>query len=112
MSRLSLRKAGHPQWAAVAVELDVAVVFGNDYYEKLEELTDKNRKDIPMGIGDDCVIEEAIIDKNVHIGKGVSIKGGGKLKDRQTKNYCIVDGVVVIRKGAVIKDGTVIGRRK
>jgi glucose-1-phosphate adenylyltransferase len=88
------------------------VVFGNDTYEKLEDLTDKNRKDIPMGIGEDCIIEEAIIDKNARIGKGVKIRGGAKLKDRQTETYCIVDGIVVVRKGAQIKDGTVIGRRK
>ncbi|MFK7806209.1 MAG: glucose-1-phosphate adenylyltransferase [Saprospiraceae bacterium] len=89
-----------------------AVVFGNDYYEKLEDITDKNRKDIPMGIGEDCLIEEAIVDKNVHIGKGVKIRGGAKLKNRETATYCVVDGIVVIKKGAVIKDGTVIGRRK
>ena len=73
-----------------------AVVFGNDYYEKLEYLTDKNRKDIPMGIGDDSIIEDAIIDKNAHIGKGVKIRGGARLKNRQTNNYCIVDGIVAV----------------
>ncbi len=89
-----------------------SVVFGNDFYEKLEDLTDKKRKDIPLGIGEDCIIEEAIIDKNAKIGKGVKIRGGARLKNKQAKTYCIVDGVVVIRKGAEIKDGTVIGRRK
>lgn len=89
-----------------------SVVFGNDYYEKLEEITDKKRKSIPMGIGEDCIIEEAIIDKNVHIGKGVIIRGGSRLKDKQTDTYCIVDGVVVVKKGASIKAGTIIGRRK
>lgn len=89
-----------------------AVIFGNDYYEKLEYLTDKNRKEIPMGIGENCIIEQAIIDKNAHIGKNVKIRGGSKLKNRQTDTYCIVDGIIVVRKGATIKDGTVIGRRK
>jgi glucose-1-phosphate adenylyltransferase len=89
-----------------------AIVFGNDYYEKLEEITDVNRKDAPMGIGEDCLIEEAIIDKDVHIGKGVIIRGGKTLKDKQTDTYCIVDGIVVVKKGAHIKSGTVIGRKK
>jgi glucose-1-phosphate adenylyltransferase len=89
-----------------------SIVFGNDYYEKLEEITDVNRKDAPMGIGEDCIIEEAIIDKDVHIGKGVIIRGGKTLKDKQTDTYCIVDGVVVVKKGAHIKAGTVIGRKK
>jgi glucose-1-phosphate adenylyltransferase len=89
-----------------------SIVFGNDYYEKLEEITDVNRKDAPMGIGEDCLIEEAIIDKDVHIGKGVIIRGGKTLKDKQTDTYCIVDGIVVVKKGAHIKSGTVIGRKK
>jgi len=89
-----------------------SVIFGNDYYEKLEDVTNKNRKDNAMGIGEDCIIEEAIIDKNVHIGKGVKIRGGARLKNKQTDTYCIVDGVVVVKKGAIIPNGAVIGRRK
>ena len=89
-----------------------AVVLGNDYYQKLEELTDKSSKEIPMGIGDDCIIEDAIIDKNCRIGKGVKIRGHKRLKDQRKKTHSIVNGVVVVKKGAVIKDGTVIGRRK
>ena len=88
------------------------IVFGNDFYQKLEEITDKNSKEIPMGIGDDCIIENAIIDKNCFIGKGVTIRGDVKLKDQQKKTFCVVDGIVVIKKGAIIKAGTVIGKRK
>ncbi len=86
------------------------VVFGNDYYQKLEEITSKSNNDITMGIGNDCYIENAIVDKNCHIGDGVTIRGDKELEDRQEDTYHIVGGVVVVKKGAVIPPGTKIGK--
>ncbi len=87
-------------------EIAKSVIMGNDYFETLEEMIDE---DIPMGIGRNCYIENAIIDKNAHIGKDVFIKGSITLKDTETPTYCIRDGIVVVKKGSVIPDGTRIG---
>ena len=62
----------------------------------------------PLGIGRNCVIEEAIIDKNVRIGDGVVITPKGKPRNVDGDNYYIRDGVVVVPRGAVIPAGTFI----
>ena len=49
-----------------------------------------------------------LIDKNVRIGYDVRINGGNHLEDAETENYVIKDGIVVIRKGAVIPKGFVL----
>ena len=61
-----------------------------------------------MGIGERCFIKNAIIDKNCRIGDDVRINGGKHLKDTETDTYLIKDGIVVVKKGAVIPKGTVI----
>ena len=84
------------------------IIMGNDYYQTLEEIVMK-QDDIPMGIGKGCHIEQAIIDKDCHIGDNVVIKGGNALENCETDAYCIVDGIVVVKKKALIPSGTRIG---
>ncbi len=78
-------------------------MMGSDYYQPLEEI--KNKKIISMGIGERCFIKNAILDKNCCIGDDVKINGGKHLKDSETELYAIRDGIVVIKKGAVIPNG-------
>jgi glucose-1-phosphate adenylyltransferase len=82
-------------------------MMGNDYYETLDEIN-KNKISIVMGIGERCFIKNTIIDKNCRIGDDVRINGGHHLKDCETDTYCVREGVVVIKKGAVIPKGFVI----
>ncbi|MEM1322424.1 MAG: glucose-1-phosphate adenylyltransferase [Bacteroidota bacterium] len=85
------------------------VIMGNDYFETIEEINDGD--DIPpMGIGKNCHIENAIVDKNCRIGDNVTIKGSADLENTETNEYCIVEGIVVLKKGAIIPHGTVIGK--
>lgn len=81
-------------------------MMGSDYYQHLSDVINKNK--IPMGIGERCFIKNAILDKNCCIGDDVRINGGPNLKDKETKNYVIRDGIVVVKKGAVIPNGFVI----
>ncbi len=83
------------------------IVFGNDSYEPLDDLMSK--KSVNMGIGKNCQIENAILDKDCCISDNVKIIGHRKLKDKDTKEYIIRDGIIVIRKGAIIKKGSRIG---
>lgn len=84
-----------------------SILMGCDFYETLEDIV--NHKDgIIMGIGEGCHIERAIIDKNGRIGNNVTIIGGDHLLDTETESYCIVDGIIVVKKNARIPDGTVI----
>jgi glucose-1-phosphate adenylyltransferase len=61
-----------------------------------------------MGIGRDCIIEQAIIDKNVRIGDGVVIREKPRDRTFQKERYWVRDGITVIPKGAVIPSGTEI----
>lgn len=87
--------------------LKSCIVFGNDSYESYEDI--QNKKIINMGIGKNCRIENAILDKDCRISDNVRIIGNRKLEDKETKEYIIRDGIIVIRKGAVIKKGSRIG---
>jgi glucose-1-phosphate adenylyltransferase len=82
-----------------------AIVMGNDTYQTLQEIA-LNSDEIPMGVGHYCHIEHAILDKDCRIGNNVVIKGGDHLPDMDTDAFCIRDGVVVVKKGAVIPEGT------
>ena len=77
-----------------------SVVMGADYYE-----TDPPRGEIPIGIGRNCVIDRAIIDKNARIADGVVITPEGKPENFDAENYYIRDGIVVIPKDATIPAG-------
>lgn len=84
-------------------------IMGADYYENGQTLINNyNSGKINMGIGKYCYIEKAIIDKNCRIGDDVKIIGGSHLADGEFDTHSIKDGIVVVKKGAVILPGTQI----
>jgi glucose-1-phosphate adenylyltransferase len=76
--------------------------MGADYFEQ-----DRHRDlSLPaMGIGRNCVIDRAIIDKNARIADGAVITPEGKPKDFDGENYFIRDGIVVVPKNGTIPVG-------
>jgi glucose-1-phosphate adenylyltransferase len=90
--------------------LDEAVIMGADFYEGEQLLScwEDSENLPPLGIGKDCRIERVIIDKNVRIGNGVTIRSHKNEKDFEGKTHWIRDGITVIPKGAVIPSGTEI----
>ncbi len=90
--------------------LDGVYCMGASYYETPEERAENNRKGIPnIGIGRGTIIKKAIIDQNTRIGNGCRI-GVDDLprEDVDKEMYSIRDGIIVIRKKAIIPDNTVI----
>jgi glucose-1-phosphate adenylyltransferase len=84
-------------------------MMGSDYYETLEEINHNAERSLPkLGIGDRCYIKNVIIDKNCRIGNDVRINGGPHLADADHALYVVKDGIVVLKKGAVLPDGFVI----
>jgi len=84
-------------------------IMGCDYYENIDQIEQKNKKGTPiLGIGERCIIDNAIIDKNCSIGNDVTIKGGVHLEKVDHPLYTIKDGIVVVKKGAVIPNGYII----
>lgn len=84
-------------------------IMGNDYYETLEEMESNTSKGLPkIGIGERCYIKDAIIDKNCRIGNDVRINGGSHLANTDHPLYTVKDGIVVVKKTAILPDGFVI----
>jgi glucose-1-phosphate adenylyltransferase len=83
-------------------------VMGNDYYQDLDEIDKDHNDGKVMGIGERCYINTCIVDKNCHIGNDVKVNGGNHLPDSNHELYAVKDGIVVIKKGAVIPNGFVI----
>ena len=84
-------------------------LMGNDYYETLQEIERASSHELPtVGIGHRCYIRNAIVDKNCRIGNDVRINGGNHLENADHNLYTIKDGIVVVKKGAVLPNGFVI----
>ncbi|MFD2873294.1 glucose-1-phosphate adenylyltransferase [Mucilaginibacter ximonensis] len=84
-------------------------IMGSDNYQTLEQIAECKENNQPiMGIGDRCQIKNAIIDKNTYIGDDVCINCGDPLPNGDYPTHTVQDGIVVIKKRAVIPNGTVI----
>lgn len=91
------------------VEIRDTVLMGADYYQSDSERKRDISKDVvPVGIGDNSRISNAIIDKNARIGKNVIIGEKTYTDDLEEENYVVRDGIIVIPKNSIIPDGTEI----
>ena len=81
-------------------------IMGNDFYETLDQIKKNDETNIPkLGIGNHCELKNVIVDKDCRIGNNVSIIGGHHLENTDHSLFSIKDGIVVIKKGAIINDG-------
>src|SRR5262249_46346073 len=91
------------------VTLRDTVMVGADRYETDEARRNNHNLGIPnFGIGEGSVVEQAILDKDVRIGRNVRILNRAGVQEADGEYYCIRDSIVVIPKGVAIPDGTVI----
>jgi glucose-1-phosphate adenylyltransferase len=91
--------------------LSQVVLLGEDFYEGerlLNGQAEGDRQEPLIGIGRDCMVERAIIDKNVRIGDGVVIRAKPDVLNLEGEQYWVKDGITVIPKGTIIASGTVI----
>lgn len=91
-------------------EMDGVITMGADFYETEDEKAENAKKGIPnVGIGKNCKIATTIIDKDARIGDNCQINvSGKKYDDGDHGMFYSTDGIIVIRKGAVIPSGTII----
>jgi len=80
-------------------------LMGNDYYETIEEMNNQESKVPKLGIGHHCELVNVIVDKDCRIGNNVIIKGGKGVENADYPLFAIKEGIVVIKKGAIINDG-------
>jgi glucose-1-phosphate adenylyltransferase len=83
-----------------------SLVMGQDFYESPERPSPAGAP--AMGLGHDAWIERTIVDKNARIGNQVRITPDGKPPHFDGPNFYVREGLVIIPKGAVVMDGTVI----
>jgi glucose-1-phosphate adenylyltransferase len=96
-------------FVGAGTKLNRVIILGCDFYESEESISKFEREGKPrIGIGANCKIENAIIDKNARIGNNVTISPAGKPEKVDHELYFIRDGIVVIPKNAIIPHGTVI----
>lgn len=87
--------------------LENVFMMGADYFDD-QQRRDRVGTDIPIGIGENCDIRNAIIDKNARIGNNVRLSPEGKPDKFEAHGCYVRDGVLVVMKGSSIPDGTVI----
>ncbi len=96
---------------APGCHIERTLIMGVDYLVSEDDRkADIEQGGIPIGIGKNCVIKNAIVDKNARIGDNVRITNEKNVQelDQESKGYYIRDGVVVVLKNATIEPGTVI----
>lgn len=85
-------------------------IMGSDYYETLGDIEEDKQHGLPqLGVGNRCEIQNAIIDKNCRIGDNVRIIGGAHVEDGDFPLYAVKEGIIVLKKGAIIPNGFTLG---
>ena len=91
------------------------VMIGADYFETHEEIeVPVTVSEIPdVGVGDNSVIKNSIIDKNARIGSNVSLSPEGLEEGwaDELNGVYARDGILVIVKNAIVPSGTNIGSK-
>ena len=89
--------------------IERTVIMGADLFESQDEIEANARRGLPpIGVGRNCLIRDAIIDKNARIGDGVRLINAAGKSFEETEDYVIRDGIIVVPKHAVIADGTIV----
>ena len=86
---------------AAGTRIRDSILMGADYYAPARAISG-----VPIGIGPDCDIQGAILDKNARLGAGVVIRPFERNIDINHETWFVRDGIVVIPKDAEIPAGT------
>lgn len=90
--------------------LEDTIVMGSDEYETPKQLEENIAKNRPhLGLGNNVRVKHAIIDKNARIGDNCVLSAEGKADGEYVDGAVVIrDGVLVVRKGAILPAGTVV----
>ncbi len=93
----------------VGTSIKNSLLIGADHYETLAEMNASIARGVPpLGIGSESVIENAIIDKNARIGRGVRLVNEKGIKEKDGDGYFIREGLIIVPKNGIVADGVVV----
>jgi glucose-1-phosphate adenylyltransferase len=78
-----------------------SVLLGADFFQDEDARTD----DVPLGIGENAVLDRVIVDKNARIADGVRLVNESGAMEQDGDGWYIRDGIIVVPKGAVVTKG-------
>lgn len=94
-------------WAQEGCEIVDSIVMGADYYESEKTRAERRaRGEAVLGIGAGVSIRRAIVDKGARIGDGAVLHGSPDRPDEEGDGWAVRDGIVIVKKNAVIPPGT------
>jgi glucose-1-phosphate adenylyltransferase len=88
-------------------QIERTVFMGADEYDQYP-IFQRAETGLELGVGRGTLIRGAIVDKNARIGRNCQIVNEADVQTADHDLYAIREGVIVVRKNAVIPDGTVI----
>lgn len=81
-------------------------VMGADTYETREDRARNRERGVPhIGIGDGSVVENAIIDKDARVGRGVKILNRKGYVNHDARFVVFRDGIAVVPRSGFVPDG-------
>lgn len=83
-----------------------SIIMGNPHY-----LHEDGKRPIDMGhftIGENCLIDGAIIDEGAQIGHNVTLVNHHHIKEFENESLCIRDGIIIVKAGVKIPDHTTL----
>ena len=87
--------------------LSNVVYMGSDVYESDADKKDLKKRGIPpLGVGSNCTIRNAILDKNVRIGDNVTLDPEGKVDGTYPGGITVRDGILIVAKDQAVPEGT------
>jgi len=89
------------------------IIFGTDNLDSADaRKAELDAGCVPLGVGEGSKVVKAIIDSNARIGRNVSLVNKAGVQDGSNSNLpkgvVIKDGILVVMRGAVVPDGTVV----
>lgn len=84
-----------------------SIIMGADYLETVNDLAELEKSQgVPVGIGTGSLIDGAILDKNVRIGRNVRVVNHAKVDETDEFSPCYIrDGIPIVSKDATLADG-------
>ncbi|HEV3030418.1 MAG TPA: glucose-1-phosphate adenylyltransferase, partial [Polyangia bacterium] len=93
----------------VGTTIKNSLLIGADHYETLAEMNASVTRGVPpLGIGSESVIENAIIDKNARIGRGVRLVNEKGVREMDAEGYYVREGLIIVPKNGIVHDGMIV----